>query len=313
MTYILLFLLFIILLIVAIVGISYYVFRMTFQAPKHLEANRYFVPQGPQYEEKMEDIKDWVSIMAARPYEKVFITSFDGTKLFARYYHFADGAPLQIQFHGYKSSSILDFSGGSILAHRLGHNALVVDQRSHGQSEGNIITFGVKERRDCYCWIQYALKRFGANVPILLSGLSMGAATVLMALDLGLPENVKGIIADCPFSSPKEIILKVGKDRGFPSYFMYPFVYLAALLFGHFRLTETNALSAIHNTSIPVLLLHGEDDRFVPFEMSKKLKESGGENVTLETFPDAGHGLCYLTNPKKYEFVTEQFVKKIMR
>lgn len=142
-------------------------------------------------------------------FESVFITSFDGVKLYARYYHVRDGAPLQIQFHGYRGSALLDFCGGNKLAREIGHNTLVVDQRAHGKSGGNTITFGINERYDCLSCINYAVERSGKETPIFLSGVSMDAATVLMASELNLPDNVIGIIADSPYSSPEEIIRKV--------------------------------------------------------------------------------------------------------
>lgn len=300
------------LLIAVILGISYYAFRMTFLAPPHLDTNHYYVPVGKQYDEVREEIKKSVALMADMPYESVTISSYDGCKLFARYYHVSDTAPLQILFHGYKSSSLLDCSGITNLAHKLKHNALVVDQRSHGQSEGTVITFGIKERRDCLCWVNYAIKRFGADTNIILSGLSMGAATVLMATDLNLPANVKGIIADCPYSSPREIIWKVGKDMHFSLSLLYPFVWLGAFLFGHFNLSESSAAEALKNCQIPVLLFHGEADNFVPCEMSKTLSHSGASNVTLELFPGAGHGLCYMIIPDRYEKAVCDFINKCL-
>lgn len=307
-----LYILIILFILALVLGISYYAFRIAFMAPPHLDANHYYVPEGPQYDEVREEIRKSVNSMAKRTYEGVTITSYDGCKLFARYYHVSDEAPVQILFHGYKSSSLLDCSGGTYYAGKLGHNALVVDQRSHGQSEGKIITFGIKERKDCLCWIQYALQRFGPDTSIFLSGLSMGAATVLMATDLKLPRNVKGIIADCPYSSPKEIIMKVGKDMRFPTSLMYPFVWLGAYIFGHFNLSESSAVKALKNCPIPILLFHGEADNFVPCEMSKALAESGASDITLELFPKAGHGLCYLLIPDKYEKAVSAFVQKCL-
>lgn len=298
--------------ILIILGISYYAFRLAFLAPPHLDTEHYYTPEGEQYDEVREGIRKSVGRMAVRKYESVTITSFDGSKLFARYYHVAENAPVQILFHGYKSSSLLDCSGGSYFAAQLGHNALVVDQRSHGQSDGTVITFGIKERKDCLCWIQYAIERFGKDVPILLSGLSMGAATVLMATDLNLPSNVKGIIADCPYSSPKEIIMKVAKQMHFPPKLMFPFVWLGAFLFGHFNLLESSAIEAIKTCEIPILILHGDADELVPCEMSRMMQQSGAKDITLETFAGAGHGLSYIILPDKYEKVVLEFTRRCL-
>ena len=303
----------IIILALIILGISYYAFRIAFLAPPHLDANHYFSPEGEQYDEVREGIRKSVARMAERKYEPITITSFDGCKLFARYYHVSDDAPVQILFHGYKSSSLLDCSGGSYFAKQLGHNAIVVDQRSHGQSSGNVITFGIKERKDCLCWIEYAIEHFGKDVPIILSGLSMGAATVLMATDLNLPENVKGIIADCPYSSPKEIIMKVAKDMHFPPRLMLPFVWLGGFLFGQFNLFESSAVEAIKTCDIPILILHGDADELVPCEMAKSLETSGAKDITLMLFEKAGHGLSYITLPDKYEKTVLEFVHKCLK
>ena len=300
-------------LLIAVLGISYYAFRIAFLAPPPLDPEHYFSPVGKQYDEVREGIRKSVDKMATRKYEAVTITSFDGSKLFARYYPGTNGAPVQILFHGYKSCSLLDCSGGTYLAvDCLNHNVLVVDQRSHGQSNGRVITFGIKERKDCLRWIAYAKERFGADIPIILSGLSMGAATVLMACDLNLPSNVKGIIADCPYSSPKEIILKVARDLHFPPRLMLPFIWLGGFLFGHFNLFESSAINAIETCNIPILILHGDADALVPYEMARSLQSCGAKDITLETFEKAGHGLSYIVNPEKYEKVVIGFIKKCL-
>lgn len=307
-----LYLLLLLILIAVIIGISYYAFRVAFLAPPHLDTNHYYVPDFDQFNAVHEGIKHSIARMASRPYESITITSFDGSKLFARYYHVADNAPVHIMFHGYKSSSILDCSGASHFAKQLGHNAIVVDQRSHCQSDGKVITFGIKERRDCLAWIQYAIERFGKDVPIMLFGLSMGAATVLMANDLDLPENIKGIIADCPYSSPKEIIIKVSKEMHFPPHIMLPFVWLGGIIFGHFNLFESSAKEAIKTSEIPILILHGNADELVPCDMSKEMLASGAKDITLELFEGAGHGLSYIIHPEKYEKTMVQFIRKCL-
>ena len=159
------------------------------------------------------------------PYEAVTISAQDGTKLAVRYYHVRDGAPLQIQLHGYRGTALRDFCGGNKLARESGQNTLVVDQRAHGKSGGTTITFGIRERLDCLCWVEYASQRFGSDIPVFLSGVSMGAATVLMASELELPANVVGIIADCPYSSPEAIIRKVcQQDMHLPPVLVMPSV-----------------------------------------------------------------------------------------
>ena len=299
-------------LLIFILAFSYVAYRMAFYMPKRPEGGFYTLPPGMTEENIDSGIAKCMKEMQERACEEVFITAFDGKKLFARYYHVQDHAPVQIMFHGYKSSPFVDMSGGNKLAQKLKHNTLVVDQRSHGKSEGNTITFGIKERKDCLCWIKYVSERFGENTPILLVGLSMGAATVLMAADLDLKANVKGIIADCPYSTPKDIILKVSKDMHFSPRLTYPFVRLGAFLYGHFDLEEAGAVISIQKANVPILIIHGEADTFVPCDMSHKIQKVCASPVTLVTIPKAGHGHSYLVDPKQYEEAIMQLVKKVI-
>ena len=303
-------------LTILVVLTAYICYHISFRATKRVmdEDVQIHLPDGEQYMKVREGIEKCVTDMLNRPFEPVTITTFDGKKLYARYYHVADGAPLQIQFHGYKSSAVLDFCGGSLYAGKIGHNALVVDQRSHGKSEGNAITFGVLERKDVLSWIEYARSRFGEDVQIILAGLSMGAATVLMATDQPLPSNVVGVMADCPYSSPKAIIKKVCRvEMRLPVKPLYPFIKLGARLFAGFDLEESSAVSAVKNTPVPILILHGTGDRFVPCDMSHEIHATNPEMITLVTIPDAGHGLCYMTEPKMYEDAMQEFFKKILK
>ena len=247
------------------------------------------------------------------PYEAVTISAQDGTKLAARYYHVRDGAPLQIQFHGYRGTALRDFCGGNKLARESGQNTLVVDQRAHGKSGGTAITFGIRERLDCLCWAEYANRRFGSETPVFLSGVSMGAATVLMASELKLPANVVGIIADCPYSSPEAIIRKVCReDMHLPPVLVMPFIRLGARLFGHFDLKEASAVQAVRNTNIPILLLHGEDDRFVPCDMSQEIFDACTGEKNRITFPGAGHGLSYIVDTETYSEAVSRFVDRCL-
>lgn len=285
----------IIIVIVAILFIfllaaSYLAYRKAFYVSQNSKEKSCTIPSGEQYERVKDEILSLVKEMDALTYESISITAFDGIELYARYYHVCDGAPLHIQFHGYRGLALRDFCGGHKLAREAGHNILLVDQRAHGKSGGKTITFGIKERYDCLSWVNYALGRFGKGTPVFLSGVSMGAATVLMASELDLSDNVIGIIADSPYSSPKEIIRKVCReDMGLPPALAMFFIRLGAAIFGHFDLKTADAVNAVRNTEIPILLIHGESDLFVPCDMSKTIAENVFGRVVRETFPNAGH------------------------
>ena len=293
--------------------ISYYV---AFYAPEKQEKRLEDVYKLPQVEGQPSDeegIQRLIEEMKALPCEEVWITAFDGTKLHGRYYHVRDDAPLQIQFHGYRGTAFRDFSGGNKLARRLGFNTLLIDQRAHGQSEGHTITFGVNESKDCLSWIDYAVRRFGEQTPIYLAGVSMGAATVITAAGESLPQSVKGVIADCPFSESSVVIKNFVKKMKLPPKLVYPFLVLGAKIYGRVNINGASPKKAMANVKIPVLILHGEADSLVPCEMSKELYSLNPQMVWLETFPNAEHGLSYVVDPARYERVVQEFVEECER
>ena len=293
-------------LIAAVLDLSWNCYRICFYSPKKGRASPYDPMKGPQFEAVADTLYQIISIMERYPWEEVSIRSEDGLTLRGRYYHFQDGAPVMILCHGYRSAALRDCCGGHALARRLGFNALVIHQRAHGDSGGRTISFGIRERRDVVQWTRYVSERFGADIPVILFGLSMGAATVLMGCG-GYPENVRCIIADSPYSSPSDIIRKVCKDQGYPAVLM-GFVSLGARIFGGFRLNEWTALDAVARASIPILLIHGEDDRLVPCNMSRLLAAACPGQCRILTVPGAGHGLGYMTDPAAYEQAVLDFL-----
>ncbi len=288
--------------------LTYLAYRRVFYSSPNRKEDIRKIPDNEQYAKGKPIMLGLIDEMEQIPFEEVYIESFDGLKLFGRYYHVCDGAPIQIQFHGYRGTAIRDFCGGNKLAREMGQNTLVVDQRSHGRSEGKTICFGIKEKYDCLAWINYATERFG-DVPIVISGVSMGGATVLMASELELPENVKCIVADCPYSSPEEIIGSECRKINIPPALGLLFIKLGARIFGNLKLSG-GAVEAVKNTKVPILILHGEADRFVPCDMSRKIQASNPEMVTLETFPDAAHGISYILDPERYGKITKEFFEK---
>ena len=208
---------------------------------------------------------------------------------------------MEIMFHGYKGNSERDLCGAVERAFRVGRNALIVDQRGSGRSEGNTISFGVNERRDCLSWINFAINKFGPEARIMITGISMGAATVMMASGEDLPENVIGALADCGYTSAREIIKKVIREMKLPEEIFYPFVKLGAKIFGGFDLEETSPIEAVRKTSLPIIFVHGDNDAFVPYDMSVRLHEAcSSDKKILITVTGAGHGLAYPVDKNGY-------------
>ena len=202
-------------------------------------------------------------------------------------------------------------SGAMRISRMLGHNVLMVDQRAHGKSRGHTITFGIRERRDCLSWVQYARQRFGSDVRIMLYGVSMGGATVLMAADQDFGGNVRGIIADCPYDSPEAIIRKVCRDMRLPERLAWPLIVLAARMLGRFDIREISASEAVCRSSLPILILHGEDDSFVPCEMSECIAKFG--SISRHTFPGAAHGMSYLKDTERYNALVMDFMRRCLQ
>ena len=304
-----LFLLFCIVLAL-VLGAAYYAYRIAFYNSYKTRDQKPNVV-GEQYDAYRPRMREIYQNLKNRPYEAVTVLSRDGLTLSGRYYHVADGAPLDLCFHGYRSTPLTDFSGSAELSFAMGHNLLLVDQRAHGESQGRTISFGIKERWDVLSWAEYAVNRFGAGVEILLYGVSMGGATVLMASELKLPKNIKAIVADCPYSSPIDVILHVGQSNPLPNWLIRLFVILGAKIYGGFDINEVTAAEAMKHTKVPILIIHGGGDTYVPCHMSDIATGNPGM-VTRHIIPSAEHGISYLVDTQTYCALMEEFIKTIL-
>lgn len=298
-------------LLAVLVLATYWCYRMAFFADRSVPQEEYPVPKGEIYEPYHEQMKSWIRQIREMPHENVEITSFDGLKLRARYYEYAPDAPIELLFHGYRGTADQDMSGGVLRCFLVGHSALLVDQRACGMSEGNKITFGINESRDCHSWISFVQQRFGENRKIILCGMSMGASTVLMAAGKPLPSNVVGVLADCGYTTPKEIICKVIRQLKLPAKLCYPFVRLGARVFAGFDLEEDSPLEAMARCQVPVIFFHGEDDDFVPCDMSRRNYEACTAPKRLITVPGAGHGLSYFLQSERYLQEVRDFFREV--
>ena len=266
------------------------------------------VPDGEEYLPYRDQMIQWIKETRAMPHEDMEITSWDGLKLRGRYFEYAPGAPIELMLHGYRGESERDMSGGVHRCFRLGRSALVVDQRACGRSEGTVITFGAKEHKDCLYWVDHMVKRFGPDVKIILTGISMGAATVVMASGCQLPDNVIGVLADCGCSSAKEIIKLVIRTRiGLPPDLAYLFVRLGARVFGNFDPNTASPVDWVKTTKVPVIFYHGDADDFVPCSMSQDMFDACPSRKQLVLIPGAAHGLAFPKDPETYLQTLSEF------
>jgi len=297
-------------MIIVLLLALYFLYRHVFGVNSRRLAADDEVPNEDKHREYAKWVHNRIAEIKTVPFEEMRIRARDGVELYGRYYHRADGAPLVLMFHGYRSSCLRDGMGAFSFTEECGYNILMVDQRAHRSSGGRTITFGVKERYDCLDWILYLQKRFGVDTKMILIGLSMGASTVLMAAGLDLPENVKGVIADCGYSSPKEILQSVIKGMKLPVAPTYFLVRLSAMIYGRFDPDSVSAEEMLKKAKIPVLLIHGEDDGFVPCEMSRRNYEACASEKEILIVPGADHGMSYMTDTPKYVATFTGFMQK---
>ncbi len=260
--------------------------------------------------EQILEGRDWIE--EKKP-EQVFTTSFDGLRLVGEYIPCENARATVIMFHGWNASPITDFGAGLPYYQSLGVNILLIHQRAQGKSEGRFMTFGIRERRDVHTWVAWHKARFG-NVPILLAGLSMGAATVLMACGEDFDPCVKGVIADCGFTSPYEIICSVIRSAHAPVKPIAALIDLQARLFAGFRLKEYSTVDALKNMKLPLLLAHGEADSFVPCHMSREAYDAcASEDKTFLCVPEAKHGMSFIVQPEEYKTALREFFDRCLK
>ncbi len=301
-------------IVLILLCISYITFRMAFYSKRKITAEPAIDLEREGYKPYKERTLTLIEALGTRPYESISVKSHDGLILAAKYYRGEAGHPIHIMFHGYRSAAGWDFCGGAEERISQGDSVILPDQRGHGKSEGSVISFGVNERFDAKTWCEYADKNIGGD--IFIWGISMGAATVLMTSALPLPSSVKGILADCPYSSPKAIITRVADHRHLPGKFLFPLVRLGALIFGRFRLKDYSPELAVKFASVPILLIHGSGDDFVPSDMSDRIAKSAmsaERDIELHIFEDAAHGMSYFSDSERYRDVVNRFLQRCLK
>lgn len=268
---------------------------------------------GTDWNQYMTLIGQRKEAMLIRDHREVSCESEDGLKLCANYFPGTDRTKLVICFHGYTSEGMKDFIGLSDYYLKRGYGMLLPDARAHGKSEGKYIGFGCLDRKDALRWMEWAIKECGENIEILLHGISMGGATVLMTSGLMLPRQVKGIISDCGFTSPKEVFTHVLHNMyhlpAFPVIEISDYINRKKAGYG---MDECNAAREVRNASVPILMIHGSADTFVPSCMCEKIYESCSAPKRKLIVEGAAHAESYYKDMEAYESALNEFISDVL-
>ena len=259
----------------------------------------------------IREARKWLPV---QPKEDVWMESYDGLRLHGWLVEQPEKAAARgtlLLAHGFKGSGNLDFSCALQPYFEMGFNLLVIDQRAHGESGGDYITMGVRERRDVRAWALWLLQRYGQSHRVVLDGISMGGTSVLMAAGLDLPPNVVALISDCPFTSPRDIFISVmTSGLHLPTWLLWGADMCCRVMAG-FSIDGASTLDALRENRLPLLMIHGEADDFVPCRMTLESAAAAEHcEKTLVLVPGAGHGLSFLVNRAKVYAALVEFLDK---
>lgn len=257
-------------------------------------------------DENLNDAQKWLEEKSN--YSDKYIESYDKLQLHS-YVVSQNSNKWAIVVHGYGGSGKL-MSDKSKYFYDMGYNVLIPDLRGHGKSEGDYIGMGWKDRLDIISWINFIIKE-NPNAEIVLHGTSMGAATVLMTSGENLPSNVKAIVADCAYTSAwDEFSYQLETYLKVPSYYILNVTNMVTKLKAGYSLKEASALECVKKATVPILYIHGDKDKFVPYSMMDKLYDatiSPKEKLTIE---GGEHANSDLVSPFLYWLTVEDFLNQ---
>ena len=262
---------------------------------------------------EMEQIAELVQNAALRlennsECKEVVTVAHDGISLLGHWYPCEAAERIVIAMHGWRSTWSQDFGVIADFWHANNCSVLYAEQRGQNNSGGDHMSFGLLERYDCLTWSNWVAEQISHQLPVYLVGVSMGAASVLMASDLDLPENVYGIAADSAFTCPHEIWKHVSENNLHIPYALHKTGadWLCQQRIG-MSAGAASTIEALKNCKIPVLFVHGTEDHFVPVEMTYENYKARAAEKRLLIVPGAGHCMSYLVEKEKYERTAKEF------
>lgn len=296
------------------VGETVYFYNRTMKR-SNAKTERTTKMSGTDWEQYFPLIEERKKFVLAKPHSDVYMESYDGLRLHAVYFPAArDAGRAVICFHGYTGEGLSNYAAMAEYFLKHGYAVLLPDARAHGQSEGEYIGFGCLDRQDALGWINWVIRECGEDVGIMLHGTSMGGATVLMASGLDLPDNVKGIVSDCGFTSPREVFTHVLNNMyHLPA---FPAIQGADLInrkLAGYGMDECNAKYEVQKAKVPILFIHGDADTFVPCSMCHEIYDNCRSPKRILIVEGASHAESYYKDMETYEKALDEFAAEIFK
>jgi Dipeptidyl aminopeptidases/acylaminoacyl-peptidases len=191
--------------------------------------------------------------------------------------------------------------------YKLGYNILIYDNRSHGENRHDDVTMGYKEAKDLDEIITYVIKKYGDDVDIGLHGESLGAAITLMSLKYKR-KNVKFVVADSSYSSLKDLVRYQLTLYHLPRLIMPTCSLLLKIFHGYF-LKDVDVVKDVKDCSLPVLLIHGDNDTFIPKDEAMKLHQAI-KNSELRLYEGCDHTQSVIKHNDEYSQMISDFLSR---
>ena len=227
-------------------------------------------------------------------------TSSDGRHLAATHYIPDNpGRRWAILVHGYGRDQRYTGDYAEVYLEH-GYQVLTPDLCASGKSEGQYITMGVKEGEEIAIWAN-RIKAQYPDAQIVLHGVSMGAATVLMAAARDDITEIAAVIEDCGYTSAYEMFSnQLGVIFDLPEYPIMPCVDVVSGLKTGVKISDAAPIKVVDRIKAPVLFIHGADDKLIPPSMMDRLYDSCRSKKKKITIEGAGHGDSMTTDSETY-------------
>ncbi|MFC3038784.1 alpha/beta hydrolase [Virgibacillus xinjiangensis] len=253
--------------------------------------------------------REWTS---EQDFEHMELQTHDGLNLKGYYLEADEPTDKTVIFaHGYLGRGTDMGLYGQYYHEELGYNIFTADMRGHGQSEGDYIGFGWHDRLDYLAWIDQVIEKAGENTDIVLHGVSMGAATMLMTSGEDMPDNVKAVVADSPYTTVYDLFdYQLERMFHLPDVPILPSTGMVTKMRAGYTLKEASALEQVEKAEVPILYIHGKDDTFVPTEMAEELHANTNSESELVLFEDSSHGEAFVIHQERYVDKLNEFLNE---